>query len=508
MVSKDGKAFVVDFDKALEIDPKYVIAYVIRGHARYSKKDFEGAILDFNKALEIDPKHEQSLYQREVSLAAQVATRLIKGHVDEASSDLNRDQRKTATPAAAAYNRGVAWANMGDNDKAIIEYTKVLEIEPENLNALYNRGLAWQSKGDHDSAIADYTKLLGINASDPDAFINRAVAWQNKGGYDQSIADFTKALEINPRDADAFRGRGLVWEKKREVEKALEDATKAARLDPDLSDAKVDIDRYKAAVIGSSRGALGWIRLSQQQPAASSPTVVSTKRVALLIGNSRYRHAARLGTPENDIRLLKKTLNQIGFSSVSVRLDLTIDGFRKALQEFSKIAEAADVALLYYSGHALQVDGVNYVIPVDARIRTDRDIDAEAIDANKFMSALMGAKMLRVAVLDACRDNPFVKSMRRTRAPLSIGRGLSRMEARSGEIIAFAAQPGDIAFDGQGLLSPFAESFLQRLIETPPLDVRRIFDFVGEDVLAKTAGRQRPVASGSFPATEHYYFSR
>ena len=172
------------------------------------------------------------------------------------------------------------------------------------------------------------------------------------------------------------------------------------------------------------------------------------------------------------------------------------------------MANSSDFSMIYYAGHAIQVGSINHLIPIDAQLKSDQDIDFQTIDAQKFLSALSGSKKLRVLVLDACRNNPFESQMKRTMASRSLGRCLGRMETDSGELIAFAAKAGEVADDGDGKNSPFAQAFAKRIEQSPPLEIRRLFDLVRDDVLRSTGRKQQPFTYGSLSGEEDYFFSR
>jgi len=239
-------------------------------------------------------------------------------------------------------------------------------------------------------------------------------------------------------------------------------------------------------------------------PAAIKPLA---KRVALIIANSQYQAQAPLKNPINDARLLESSLRAAGFQTVTVKSDLTREQLIVAIRDFATTADGADWAVIYYSGHGMAYDGINYLIPVDAQLKVDRDIDLEAIDAGKLLSAIDGARQLRLVVLDMCRANPFVSRMRRTVASRSVGRGLAPIEPNPGEMTVFAAKDGQEALDGDGANSPFAES-LAKYIGTPNIEIRRLFDLVRDDVLVKTHNAQQPFTYGSLPGRDDFYFTR
>ena len=229
------------------------------------------------------------------------------------------------------------------------------------------------------------------------------------------------------------------------------------------------------------------------------------RRVALVIGNGKYQYAPVLPNPANDAEALAKALEETGFQSVMLRENLTRDQLLSALAEFAKIADTADWAAVYYSGHGVESRGVNYIIPVDAQLKVDRDIDLEAVDIGKVLSSLEGAKKLRLVILDACRDNPFLNQMKRTVATRTITRGLVPIEPDPGILIVYSAKHGETALDGDGKNSPFATALINRIL-TPNLELRRLFDLVRDDVLTTTGHRQQPFSYGSLSGSEDFFF--
>lgn len=221
------------------------------------------------------------------------------------------------------------------------------------------------------------------------------------------------------------------------------------------------------------------------------------KRVALVIGNSAYENVARLSNPANDVRAMTETLKGAGFDIVDARRDLKINEMRRALRDFSDKARDADVAVIYYAGHGIEVDGTNYLIPIDATLERDIDIFDEAFALDRVLLTIEPAKQLRLVILDACRDNPFAKTMKRTIGSRAIGRGLAKIEPNSpNTLIAFASKAGSTASDGDSKNSPFT-SALVRHIAKPGLDLRKAFGFVRDDVLKNTSNRQEPYVYGS-----------
>jgi uncharacterized caspase-like protein len=221
------------------------------------------------------------------------------------------------------------------------------------------------------------------------------------------------------------------------------------------------------------------------------------KRVALVIGNAAYQNVPRLPNPVNDGATIASTLKNAGFDLVDSRHDLGAADTRRALRDFADRARDADIAVVYYAGHGIEVDGGNYLIPVDAKLERDTDVYDEALSLDRVLLAIEPAKKLRLVILDACRDNPFSKNMKRTVASRAIGQGLAKVEPNSPNmLIAYSAKAGSTAADGDGNNSPFTIA-LSRHLTTPGLDVRRAFGFVRDDVLKTTNNRQEPFVYGS-----------
>jgi uncharacterized caspase-like protein len=221
------------------------------------------------------------------------------------------------------------------------------------------------------------------------------------------------------------------------------------------------------------------------------------KRVALVLGNSAYQNVAPLPNPVNDGAVIAATFKEAGFDVVDSRHDLPAAETRRALRDFADRARGADIAVVYYAGHGMEVDGTNYLIPVDAKLERDTDVYDEALSLDRILLAVEPAKQLRLVILDACRDNPFAKGMKRTTASRAIARGLAKVEPTSpNTLIAYSAKAGSTALDGDAKNSPFTVALAKHLT-TPGLDVRKAFGFVRDDVLKVTGNRQEPFVYGS-----------
>jgi uncharacterized caspase-like protein len=226
-------------------------------------------------------------------------------------------------------------------------------------------------------------------------------------------------------------------------------------------------------------------------------SALAEKRVALVIGNSAYQKVAKLSNPANDASAVAAMFKAAGFDSVESRLNASASDLRKTLREFAAKARDADIAVVYYAGHGIELDGTNYLIPVDASLETDGDVLDETVALERVLFAVEPARQLRLVILDACRDNPFAKTMKRTVASRAIGRGLAKIEPTSpNTMIAFAAKAGSTASDGDSKNSPFAAALIEYLPK-PGLDLRRAFGFVRDEVLKNTGNKQEPYVYGS-----------
>jgi len=179
------------------------------------------------------------------------------------------------------------------------------------------------------------------------------------------------------------------------------------------------------------------------------------RRVALVVGNSAYRNSAPLANTINDAASIAQLFRAAGFDVVDSRHDLGNLDFKRAVLEFTVQMGNADIAVVYYAGHRIEIDGTNYLIPVDAKLASDFDAEDEAISLDRIVRSIQSARRLRLVILDACRDNPFTTAMKRTVAVRAVPSGLGKIEPAIGNtLIAYAAKAGSISYDGGGPNSP------------------------------------------------------
>ncbi len=222
------------------------------------------------------------------------------------------------------------------------------------------------------------------------------------------------------------------------------------------------------------------------------------KRIALIVGNSTYENAPNLKNPINDAKLMAETLAEAGFEVTSV-LDADYRKLKGAMLKFgAKLRESPDAGLFYYAGHGVQVRGENYLIPVDAKINDEDDIDLEAIKVNDFLRTMNSSNSnINIVVLDACRNNPFARSFR------SVSRGLAPVDAPKGTYVAYATAPGDVAQDGTGNNSPYTVA-LASAIKQRGVTIEKVFKTARKSVLKETNSTQVPWETSSI--TGDFYF--
>jgi uncharacterized caspase-like protein len=213
------------------------------------------------------------------------------------------------------------------------------------------------------------------------------------------------------------------------------------------------------------------------------------RRVALVIGNAAYLKWPRLENPGNDAVAVAAALEkQLGFDKVILKRDLTADEFAAVLEDFAKLAAGADLAMIYFAGHGMEVKGTNYLIPVDAKRPTTVDLNLPGLPLDAVMARLKDARKLRLVILDACRENPFGRGG---------GRGLSVIEPEDNTLVVYAAKAGSTAADDTGRgHSPFTQALLKHLA-TPGIEVRQLFGYVRDETIKLTSRAQQPWTYGT-----------
>jgi uncharacterized caspase-like protein len=246
---------------------------------------------------------------------------------------------------------------------------------------------------------------------------------------------------------------------------------------------------------------------------AGSATAVRAEKVALVIGMGQYVSVPQLLNASNDARDIAETLESVGFN-VTLAIDTPLASLMDIIDEFAFRAETADLAMVYFAGHGIEVQGENFLIPVDAVVASNRDVQRQSISLDMLLNAVEGAREMRVVILDSCRDNPFGDAIDldlvgtapegEDSATRSAGRvGLAPANPSQGTIVAFAARDGQVALDGTGDNSPFATALMDKMVE-PGLEISLMFRQVRDQVLAQTANLQEPYVYGSLSGEPFY----
>ena len=473
---------IADTTQAIKIVPN-IVSYNLRGSAYYDKGEYDIAIADFNDALRLGP-------------AASIVL----------------------------HNRGNAWRAKGDYAKAIADYDASIKSEPPSAFTWQNRGISKLALGDRDGALEDINQAIRIDPALAQPLINRAVIWRTKGDLDRAVADITEAIRLakakppsnlmTPPGSvliSAYTQRGLSYEAKGDAEHAKQDY--ATTLEIQGSDAgskanqataKVRLALLQEAATKPRTTIDATSKSSTAAPAPAAPAAATGRRVALVIGNGAYAHVKALPNPPNDAHAIAKSLRDIGFT-VSEGLDLNRDAMQTTIRDFLRDAAHAQVAIVYYAGHGVQIDGRNYLVPVDIAFQAGSRMTDAMVDMDTIMAGLDDQVRTNILILDACRNNPMAPQVASNEpnrgieagsglaAPTSLGAGST---LGAGTLIAFATAPGQVALDGEGANSPFSAA-LSRHLGTPGLEVQQMLTRVRAEVVAATKSKQVPWSNSS-----------
>ena len=389
--------------------------------------------------------------------------------------------------AAIAYNfRAVARHDKHDLDRALADFDQAVRLDPNYANAFNNRGIAWQAKGNLDRAIADHSEAIRLDPKDKaGAYRFRSIAWRLKGDVDRATADASQAIRLYPDYNAAYVARGLAYEDKRDVERARADYNRALAMPPKYPSgpqAQTDARERLAALD----------RVSAVAKVEGAPAVTFSRRVALVIGNSEYLVSNKLPNSVNDASDIAAALRKLGFDVVEGK-NLDRRGVDDAIRQFGRKLDRADLALFFYAGHGLQVNGRNYLVPIDAKLEQPGDLALDTVDMNTVLAQMEAEKRVNLIFLDACRDNPLSRSLARSLGTRSaaVGTGLAAVQSAIGTLIAYATQPDTVAFDGEGRNSPFTAALLRHIL-SPGLDIGVIMRRVRAEVIAVTREKQVP----------------
>lgn len=512
---------------------------------QYCKGDYDQAIAVLDDAVRIFPRDPAAFNVR-----SQVYTE--KGNYLQALADINRaialvnnDQNR-----ASSYNgRAGIYKKMGEYEKSLADYAIAIRLMPKNPKYYANRGETYRLTGNLERALADQDRAIVLYEGGPGVALGlvlRGETLRYMGDYDRALSDFNAAVRAEPDYAPAYVGRGLTFERAGDIERAKSEFRTALQVSEDagrsdISKAARDTAEARLAALSSGieqpkflpapprAASANSVPTPQVVPPAVTPAAAKAtaakqgRRIALVIGNSAYRSVPALENPRRDAEKIAAALRGIGFETVTLLSDATREKAIEALRSFAAAADKSDWAMVYYAGHGIEVNGINYLIPVDAKLTSDRDVLFEAVPLDQVMGAIDGARKLKLVMLDACRDNPFANAPAAAAVPpaaqaasaaetgtrslstRSVGRGLGEVKVSGASLVVYAAKHGQTALDGEGENSPFAVAVVQRMA-TPGVEINKVFRLVRDDVMEATAGRQEPYTYGSLPGREDFFF--
>lgn len=463
---REPRRAITDFSATIRIDPKKVYSFIGRGHAYSDIGDLDRALSDHNEAVRLAPKNSTALFGR-------AHTYMRKKEYDLAIADLN----------------------------------EAIRIDPRNRSYLMMRANVFRAKGDIDRAIADLDVLVRAEPKNAEYFVTRGSAYVIKKDFDRAIAEFSEAIRLNPALSRGFALRGTTLSAKGDLDRAITDLTEAIRLEPSNQVASSALEKIRQRAASNTNvwpdppaspsfAATSVAPTDARKDAIAKPDLAPSGRVALVIGNGRYEAMQPLPNPPNDAADIAQALKNLGF-----KVTLAVDAKRATMEEvlaaFAREARQADTAMVFYAGHGLQHQGVNYLAPVDARMTDETDL-RKFVRVQNILEDLQNVNGVRILILDACRDNEAVRQLA---AVLPKSRNASLRGGLAGEkaegvIIAYATQPDRVAADGDGRNSPFTAALLKNL-PTPGVELRTMFTRVRAEVLRATGGTQRPETSDS-----------
>ncbi|HML14273.1 MAG TPA: caspase family protein [Xanthobacteraceae bacterium] len=481
---------IADFDEAIRIDPTRPFLLELRGNAWLAKRDYPRAIGDYDRALQLNPKLIPAYVGR---AGAHFAT----GELDAALADYQAAIELNPKGAGLYLQRGHVWRRKGDVARAVADYSEALRIAPALLAAYVARGIALETTGDRKGARADYQAVIAAEAHGDAAVRFQATARERLAmldGSERSAAPVPQNVNASPSAPSGAPAPGLaippstvIPPKPAATSVATGPAAPAASAAPPVRQSVTPPGNVVATAAPPPR------------VDAVAPPPATGLRLALVIGNGAYVNATALTNPPNDATAVAKALREIGFEVIEGS-NLDRAGMERLVREFLHKAPSARLTLLYYAGHGMQVDGKNYLVPIDAKLAAPSDLPFETLELDKVLAGLDDEARANIVVLDACRDNPLARSfatkLGATRSA-AVPAGLAGYTTvGTGTLIAFATAPGQTALDGAGANSPFTTAFI-KYVRTPGIEVNQMLTRVRVEVATETKNRQVPWANSS-----------
>jgi tetratricopeptide (TPR) repeat protein len=484
---------MADFDEVVRIAPQNPLVYVVRAGGLIMRRDYDRALADVEKAL--------TLQQNTAEAYA------IRGNIYLRRVNYDRAMADSTKAIGIKPDVGMAWAvralaqlEQGNAAAALTDLNEAIRLEPRDENYRLLRAEIWFRQGQTADAQAEIDRLQGWNPRSIGVQLMRGRMALAQGRTEVALGEMTQVIEQDDQQLFAFASRAAAYERAGRSDLALADYRRVLTLTPDDKmdrDAQATARDRVAALTAAAANAPAGGTLSA---AAAAPP---GRRIALVIGMGAYVNVPALRNPVADARAVADMFRRLGFAEVIEHEDLTRAKLEETLKDFGDKAGEADWAVIYYAGHGVEMNGVNYLVPVDAKFARADHVEDEAVTLTRVLSKAEAAHKLRMVILDACRNNPFRMAAAEGRTR-SIGRGLSAVEPARGVLVAYAARDGTTADDGDSEHSPFTQALLTNL-ETPGVDIRIMFSKVRDQVLLRTNNVQEPFTYGSLPGQEFYF---
>jgi len=516
---------LADLNEAILIDPKFFLAFANRGDILRVQGEREQALVNLDKAVSLNPKSP-------IPLTFRADCYRDRGELQRALTDYNAAIRNVPDFVMAFVGRGLTYERLGNTANAKLDFQKALtlsadadlslakparELAKSRLAEITDNEVA-KAKAAADAAKGKVAAIVAERAEAGKAVQlasqERVRAEEEAKQKIQADAQAKKELEAHINSEVEKRTSAAVAEAqaRMEAEAAARAAAGAAEAEAKAraeaeAKAKSEFEQRLRTEIRARDEAAALEAKRKQVADEARLSKELGVRVALVIGNSAYQDAPLLPNPQRDSQAVAEVFKKLGFQTVVSERNLRHAELLRKLREFDDLAAAADWAVIFYAGHGLEVDGVNYLLPIDVRLLSDRDVQDEAISLDRMLQATERAKKLRLVILDSCRDNPFLVKMKKTVASRSIGHGLARIEPGGGTLVAYAARDGQTAGDGDGNHSPFTTAFLKNVVD-PNLEINMLFRRVRDEVFRDTQHRQEPFTYGSLPGDSFYFAVR
>lgn len=540
----DDQTAMAAYREVTRLRPNDAMAHYGLGVASGRLGQDEQAVTAYREAIRLNPSLADAYYN-----LGMVYARLRQE--DQAIAAFREAIRIKPTDALAHYGLGLAYNRKGEDDQAITAYREAIRVQPRYADAYHGLGVIYAKRGQNDQAMEAYRQAIRLNPEHAEAYTGLGVIYSRTRQDDQAIEAYRQAVQLKPNRPNAYYGlwgmyrvRGDRAEAQRtwrvyqslvpgtgpEPDTGVAQAEPQAPATPAAVGAVAErpslepvspptappvlvssLPQPEAPRVMAERSAES---APQSAPAAAlpeSPAVPSPprpamppvrtpgpevpafstgeRRTALVIGNAGYR-VDPLRNAVNDATDVAASLRRVGFQVAELH-DADHQRMEEGVDQFTRQLGRGGVGLFYYSGHGVQVNGLNYLIPVDARISSESDIKYQSVQVDWVLDRMRDAgNELNVIILDACRNNPYSRNLR------SAQPGLAVIQAATGSLIAYATSPGTTAEDGPGRNGTYTKHLLH-FMQIPNLSAEQMFKEVRVAVAQETGKKQIPWVSTS-----------